>query len=202
MNISDTFKKLNLKQINDWINNHQEENLFIDFKTIKKPDFSNRDDRKNFAKAMSGFANSSGGLIIWGIIAKKTTINNEEIDCATEKSEIKPLSQFISRLNNLTGELVDPIIEEVRHKDILIKDDRGFAATLVPESASGPHMAKGGEDRYYKRSGDSFYRMEHFDIEDMFGRRKKPKLALHKRIIHAGIITQSSGQSTYKLHII
>lgn len=29
-------------------------------------------------------------------------------------------------------------------------------------------MAKLEEDRYYKRSGDSFYRMEHFDLEDMF----------------------------------
>jgi hypothetical protein len=37
-------------------------------------------------------------------------------------------------------------------------------------------MAKLGEDRYYKRSGDSFYVMEHFDLEDMFGRRQKPKL--------------------------
>ena len=37
-------------------------------------------------------------------------------------------------------------------------------------------MAKAGEDRYYKRSGASFYRMEHFDLEDMFGRRLKPKL--------------------------
>jgi hypothetical protein len=39
-------------------------------------------------------------------------------------------------------------------------------------------MAKLGEDRYYKRSGDSFYRMEHFDLEDMFGRRQKPQLAI------------------------
>jgi hypothetical protein len=39
-------------------------------------------------------------------------------------------------------------------------------------------MAKLGEDRYYKRSGDSFYRMEHFDLEDMFGRRQKPILAV------------------------
>ncbi len=44
-------------------------------------------------------------------------------------------------------------------------------------------MAKLGEDRYYKRSGDSFYRMEHFDLEDMFGRRKKPKLALSTRVL-------------------
>jgi hypothetical protein len=39
-------------------------------------------------------------------------------------------------------------------------------------------MAKLGEDRYYKRSGDSFYKMEHFDLEDMFGRRQKPNLGL------------------------
>jgi hypothetical protein len=39
-------------------------------------------------------------------------------------------------------------------------------------------MAKFGQDRYYKRSGDTFRRMEHFDLEDMFGRRPRPKLEL------------------------
>ena len=39
-------------------------------------------------------------------------------------------------------------------------------------------MAKVKEYRYFKRSGDSFYKMEHFDIEDMFGRRKKPRLSI------------------------
>jgi hypothetical protein len=39
-------------------------------------------------------------------------------------------------------------------------------------------MAKLGEDRYYKRSGDRFYRMEHFDLADMFGRRRRPALKL------------------------
>jgi hypothetical protein len=46
-------------------------------------------------------------------------------------------------------------------------------------------MAKLGEHRYYKRSGDSFYKMEHFDLEDMFGRRQKAKLEIlpeHKNI--------------------
>jgi hypothetical protein len=37
-------------------------------------------------------------------------------------------------------------------------------------------MAKLGEDRYYKRSGGAFYVMEHFDLEDVFGRRQKPKI--------------------------
>jgi hypothetical protein len=53
---------------------------------------------------------------------------------------------------------------------------------LVPASDSGPHMAKLGEDLYYKRSGDRFVRMEHFDIEDMFGRRRKPVLSMYYRL--------------------
>mgnify|MGYP006305687919 FL=1 len=39
-------------------------------------------------------------------------------------------------------------------------------------------MAKAGENRYYKRSGDSFMPMEAYEIADMFGRRKRPILSL------------------------
>ena len=78
------------------------------------------------------------------------------------------------------------MVKGVRHKKILIKGDSGFAATVIPWSDSGPHMSKLGENRYYKRSGDSFYVMEHFDIEDMFGRRKKPKLLLRKKLLQQG----------------
>ena len=51
-------------------------------------------------------------------------------------------------------------------------------------------MAKCREDRYYKRSGDSFYRMEHYDVEDMFGRRRKPKLELTTRLEYRGANTE------------
>jgi hypothetical protein len=47
-------------------------------------------------------------------------------------------------------------------------------------------MAKCREDRYYKRSGDSFYKMEHYDLEDMSGRRRKPKLELFTRLEGGG----------------
>lgn len=158
----------------------QEENLLLDFKTINRADLTHADDKRNLAKALSGFANSSGGLVVWGIEARR---NPNGIDCATGKREIDPLSMFVSRLNELTGSAASPIIEEVMHKSISSPvGDSGFAVTLVPESNSGPHMAKLGEDRYYKRSGDSFYKMEHFDLEDMFGRRKKPRLILSAKI--------------------
>lgn len=175
MNLETQFESLSIQGIDDYIADGQEEHLQLEFKTINRGDLSHRDDRKTLAKALSGFSNSSGGLIIWGVVAKK---NNDGIDCAVRRQEIDPLALFISRLNELTGQAVSPIVEGVQHRPILVKNDSGFVVTLVPESESGPHMAKLGEDRYYKRSGDGFYKMEHFDLEDMFGRRRRPHLII------------------------
>lgn len=69
------------------------------------------------------------------------------------------------------------------HRSIVLEGGSGFCMSVVPASDSGPHMAKAGEDRYYKRNGSSFYRMEHFDLEDMFGRRQRPSLLLRLNLV-------------------
>lgn len=171
----ETFEQIGEAEIAEYIRLGQEEHVHLDFKTVRDGKLRSEDDKRNLAKCLSGFANSSGGIIVWGVDARE---NAQGIDCAGAAAEIASLKLFISRLNELTGEAVSPIVDGVRHKAIETAPDRGFAVTLVPETASGPHMAKLGEDRYYKRSGDSFYRMEHFDLEDMFGRRQKPRLRL------------------------
>ena len=174
MNLVQTFEQLGSPEIAEFVRLGQEENLHLDFKTVRNANMSG-DDRRNLARCLSGFANSSGGIIVWGVDARK---NDQGIDCASAAVEIAPVRLFLSRLNQFTGDAVSPIVDGIRHKAIPTADDRGFAVTLVPESDSGPHMAKLGEDRYYKRSGDSFYKMEHFDLEDMFGRRQKPRLQI------------------------
>lgn len=130
---------------------------------------------------LSGFSNSSGGVVIWGVDSRK---NERGVDCASGVRLIHDLPLFLARLNELTGSSVSPIVDGVLHRSLTNPENEniGFAATYVPESDSGPHMAKLGEDRYYKRSGDSFYRLEHFDLEDMFGRRKRPNLMLSHRV--------------------
>ena len=119
--------------------------FYLDFKTINRSDLTHSDDKKNLAKALSGFSNSSGGLIVWGVIARKNAAN---VDCASGTQEIDHLPLFVSRLNELTGEAVSPLVENVQHKPRPTNGNRGFAVTLVPESDSGPHMDKLGEDRY------------------------------------------------------
>ena len=179
MDIVETFKQIDEVWLKGFIDDNQEENLHLEFKTVNNPAME-KEDRKNFSEALSGFANSDGGIIVWGIEARA---NDEGIDCACRKKCIKPLSQFVSSLNKYTGDVVNPDVEGIQHKKIVSSNDEGYVVTLVPPSDAGPHMARATLHRYYKRSGDRFLMMEHFDIEDMFGRRKKPKLILQKKIV-------------------
>jgi len=180
MNIVETFEHLSMEHLDDYIARNQEEHLYLDFKLLKDASLASSDDKRNLARALSGFSNSSGGLIIWGVEARK---NNDGIDCATALKEIDRVALLLSRLNELTGDGVDPTVHGVRHRIIPGRaTGRGFAVSLIPESDTGPHMSKLGEDRYYKRSGDSFYKMEHYDIADMFSRRRKPNLVVTVKV--------------------
>lgn len=177
MSLTATFDLLDWQKITSLIEQKQEENLHLDFKLVANSELTSKDDRRNFARALSGFANSSGGIIIWGVDARQ---NADGIDCALDIVELTNPGLMVTRLNSMTGDATSPLIDGVRHKPIINpQTDRGVVATLVPETDSGPYMAKLGEHRYYKRSGDSFYKMEHFDLEDMFGRRQKAKLEIH-----------------------
>ena len=51
------------------------EELFLDYKRSSTPLPGARlsdDDRKNLAKAIAGFGNSEGGVIVWGVDCRQT----------------------------------------------------------------------------------------------------------------------------------
>jgi len=179
MALRDEFTSISLETIQEFVSGGREEDLHLDFKTIGDPNLS-RDDRKSLAVALSGFANSDGGIVVWGIEARP---NPAGVDCAVSVREIAQASLCLTRLNDLTGQCVTPLVDGVEHRAVLLSGTAGFCVSIVPPSDSGPHMAKGGEDRYFKRSGSGFYRMEHFDLEDMFGRRQRPSIALNSSVV-------------------
>lgn len=183
MNIFDLFENLSPSDLSDFVGRGQEESLWLDFKVPKNSALNSTDDKRTLARALSGFANSSGGLIIWGIDARK---NDDGVDCAVDLKPIDNIKLFVSRPNALTGDGVDPTVAKVAHRSIGSERGNGYVLSLIPESEIGPHMAKLGEDRYYKRSGDSFYKMEHYDVADMFGKRNKPKLRITYKVMQPG----------------
>ena len=162
-----------------YISDGQEENLNIEFKTVIHPNFNQNNkeyDKKNISKTFAGFANSNGGIVIWGIKAKE---NSDKQDIATDKKPIKELTKFLNTLNRLEGQAVTPVITGIEHTKVEVSDDYGFIVTYVPESEFAPHMANYSGKHYYKRSGDSFYTCEHYDIKDMFQRKHSANLALN-----------------------
>ncbi len=191
MGLLEIFNGLNKDILDSYVQEKKQEDLHLDFKTVNS-NITSENDKKNYAKSVSGFANSDGGIIIWGVDCRK---NSDGADCAESIVPIKNIEAFLSKLNALSNEVCSPSIDGLQHKIIFKSGTEGCAATFVPVSDSGPHMAKLGEQRYYKRSGSNFYKMEHYDLEDMFGRRQRPSLNLK---VHRGKDSQSS-EYTFKL---
>ena len=174
MALVDEFEALTVERVEEYISAGQEEHLSLDFKRLNRPDLTDQDDKDNFATALSGFSNSVGGIVVWGVTTKKHA--SGKVDIAGGRLEIADLTLGLGRLNEFTGVLVTPTVDGVRHKKLETKANTGFIATLIPASDSGPHMALAGVHGYYKRNGDRFIPMEHFEIADMFGRRRRPLL--------------------------
>ncbi|MGE4158833.1 MAG: helix-turn-helix domain-containing protein [Planctomycetota bacterium] len=114
MDLLTAFQRFNLQTIDDYIATKRSEDLQLDFKTVNKAEMT-KEDRKTLAVSISGFANSSGGLIVWGIDARKV----DDVDCAQEKRPIQNIQQFISRLNDLTGSASHPDVTGVQHAHVL-----------------------------------------------------------------------------------
>jgi len=97
MDLKQYFDNIDLSEIERMITDGQEENVHIEFKTAVHPNYNidNREfDKKNFSEVISGFANSNGGILIWGVKAKKNE-NNQDI--ASQKKPIKELTRVHSK---------------------------------------------------------------------------------------------------------
>lgn len=151
------------------------------------------DDKKNLAKAISGFANSGGGVLIWGIEDKTLA-----------PKPITDVQRFVASMLELAPQVTDPIIQGI-DGDWIPSDtesrQEGYGVIFIPESLLPPHRVilnyKDIKNHYYIRSGESFVVASHTQLEDMFGRRPKPKLALSTRVVISG----RSGRTCY-LYVI
>lgn len=154
------------------------ERLHIDFKQKRDSRHSqiSDDDKKNLAKAVSGFANSSGGVLVWGIEDRNMS-----------PKPIEGIEEFIQSLLELAPLLTDPIVQGIDGDCIMAGDRGGFGVVFIPESFLPPHRVilnhRKVKNHYYIRSGGSFVVATHTQLEDMFGRRPKSNLSLSTRIL-------------------
>ena len=122
--------------IDEFIVNGQTEELFLDFKqavsTGKNFNTLHRDDRKNLAKAISGFGNSEGGVVVWGVECARDA---EVGDVAQAKVKVKNVHRFLSWLEGAISGCTIPSHNGVRNHIISCDENGdGFIATYIPKS--------------------------------------------------------------------
>lgn len=165
--------------IDDFIINQQTEELFLDFKQAvsvgKNFVTLHRDDRKNLSKAISGFGNSEGGVVIWGVECSRDC---EVGDVAKSKVKVKNVHRFLSWLENAISGCTIPSHNKVRNH-IISSDENGdgFIVTYIPRCEIAPLMST-TNGAIYIRSGSNNVPAPYAVISGMFGRRPQPNIEL------------------------
>jgi hypothetical protein len=159
--------------VDELIAERQSEELFLDFKRSSDSGSGPRlsdSDRGSLAKAISGFGNSEGGIVVWGVDCRP---NQQLGDVAAAKIKIQNPHRFKSWLESAVSGLTVPPHAGVRH---IVVDDgagAGFVITHIPKSYLAPHQCV-RPIQYYIRVGSNFEPVPHGVLSGMFGRTPQP----------------------------
>jgi hypothetical protein len=174
------------------------EELFLDYKRSANDgsgtSLDNR-DRTNLAKAISGFGNSEGGVILWGVDCRNDPVRG---DVPTGPVRIQQPPRFKSWLEQATTGLTIPPHGGVRHHAI----PEGFVVSLIPSGMHAPYQSV-SDFSYYIRSGSNFARTPHAVLAGLFGRRPQPSIKHHyfvdsePRFARSGAISTQIGLVLY-----
>jgi hypothetical protein len=158
---------LTLADVQLLIDEEERESELLEYKTAPKALGDN--EKNEAAKDISAFANSLGGLLVYGV--------------ATDPADkSKPV-----RIDGIDPAIVDQVLlaaNRVRHpvagiraKTIDAGGGRVVLLVVVPASPLAPHQVTQSH-RYYRRQGIESVPMAHDLVELYFGRRMSPVLEL------------------------
>lgn len=157
------------------INNEVEESIYLDFKEAGAIDRT-ESKRKEISKDVASFANSDGGIIVYGI----------------KENEHKASSLSFIDGNEYTKEWLEEIINSNVRKHIEglrifpIRYNGEIEKTIyivkIPMSIDAPHISK--DNRFYRRFNFQSVPMEEYEIRSLYGRKNKSKLEISLNMIY------------------
>lgn len=159
----------NWEFINSLIENNIEESINIDFKSadaLSKVDAK----KKEISKDVSAFANSNGGIIIYGIDEINHKASAVSFIDGNEFSK-EWLEQVISSTiqRNIPNLKIFPIRKEG-------KINQSVYVVQIPESTEAPHICR--DKKFYKRYNFESVAMEEYEVRSLYGRTSHSKLIL------------------------
>ncbi len=164
--------ELTLQDIDGLILAQREEDQYLEY---KGPEIIG--SRENLSKTVTGFLNSDGGLLIIGVETNPTKKSDSDLKQRVLPARVTPLrntnSEQIQQLviNNVLCSVLPSIQVQAIHSDqgeVLLVE--------IPQGESPPYQAKNGV--YYRRINVINVPMQHYELQDLFGKRRRPLLRL------------------------
>jgi hypothetical protein len=167
------------------------EDLYLDCKVWPPKE---DDAQKMIAKAVCGFANGDGGVIVIGMRARAGP-NKDDPDQIQAAEPVTDTILVKTKVQDLIGQLVEPGIAGVLVNQVNepAGTKSGFVTVLVPATDGLPCRSR-KDWKFYQRISSGTYAMEYFQIADKFGKRQRPVLDLY--LVERPV--EGSGDSRYR----
>jgi hypothetical protein len=149
------------------------ETEFLDFKCEPENDDK---VKELWSKAVAGFANTEGGVLVWGIDARKDKTHG--IDAAHGLRAIRNTARLKTRLTELLRDAADPPLPGVEIVEIpeCPGAAQGFVVCFIPEGDFKPYRAEHAGKQWYHRVADSFHVLNRSLLASLFHPRSNPRL--------------------------
>lgn len=158
----------NIEDLQSLINNQVEESIYLDFKSAGSLEKSDK-KRIELSKDVASFANSDGGIIIYGI---------KEVDHVASEYSFIDGNEFTKEwIEQVISSYVQRRISNVKIYPIRIDGDikKSIYIVKISYSYDAPHLSK--DNRYYKRYNFMSVPMEEYEIRQTYDRVSKSELA-------------------------
>lgn len=147
---------ISIDDVNRLYESSEREKHFYDFKRQINWDENGKDKLKKWVVA---FANANGGDVIVGVCEEEGVIG----------VEIENIDAYLTRINNVLYNSVEPIIGNLQLGNIKVDDENKYIVVIrVGKSYLAPHRIKGGEKYWVRRIETDNMQMGIDQIREMF----------------------------------
>jgi hypothetical protein len=151
-----------LTDIEQMVRNQVQENIHLDYKDSRA--LTNKGARDSLAKDASAFANSDGGVLIYGVeengnLPVRIDAGVDDARCSREWIESAIMTGITPRLDDVT---IIPVP---------LSAGRSLYVVETAKTFRGPHQSS--DKRYYKRHNFMSVPMEDYEVNDVRNRRKQ-----------------------------
>ncbi len=144
---------------------------WLDFKNGK--DIPNDKVRAIWSKALSGFATSGGGIVIWGIQTKSV----DHQDIPENLALVDNPAKLVGLLTTHLRDAVDPPVLGVKSCIVSRDGKEGFVVCYIPSSDLKPHRAE-VQEIFYIRAGHQHVAASPTLLRQLFFPHTRPVMEL------------------------